>query len=264
MSAPSRYAVVADEATMAALLGVGRTGLVGACIVDGDMAECHVLERREDLDALVSGIPTCPSGYGSETAFPDFASEAEALSMIADAAAAKAAAEADPSFPPGFAPALPRMAGGLRVRMTGYGLDLAVSGSLAAALGWREGTNVSLGVSSCGRLLAVSRGGKGASLVRDLSDPDFLCLDRDLSGIPLGVDLVETGWLEPEYQADRASLVLAVPSPLAPAPSAPAASEVPQAGAASGRAVPRLPPPRTAFAACAAAAAGFLAAALWL
>lgn len=183
--------------------------------------------------------------------------------MIADAAIAKSEAEADPSFPPGFVPALPRLAGGLRVRMTGYGLDLAVSDALAAALGWREGMNVSMGASACGRMLAVSRGGRGATLVRDASDPGCLGIDRDLSGVPLGVPLAETGWLQPEYQVDGASLVIAIPSPVS------ARAQQPSLEAS----VPEIPADATvrsrqhwsAAAACiASAAAGFLAAIIWL
>jgi len=262
MTVPSRYAVVADEQAMAGLLGIGRTSLVGACIVDGDMAECHVLNGRDGLAALLEGIPTSPSGYGSGAAFPDFAAESEALSMLADAAAARIADEADPSFPPGFVPALPRLAGGLRVRMTGYGLDLAVSDHLAAALGWREGSSVSLGVSSCGRLLSISRGGKGATLTREGADPGFLCLDRDLSGIPLDVPLAESGWTQPEYQASEGSLVLAVPSPVPAGQSGWTEAQVKEAAHAPGN-VPRswMGP---AAVRVAWAAAGFLAAALWL
>ena len=183
--------------------------------------------------------------------------------MIADAAAARRDDAESLSFPPGFQPALPRMAGGLRARMTGYGVDLAVSDSLAAALGWRDGGTVSLGASSCGRLLAVSRGGNGATLSRDTSDPGFLCIDRDLSGIPLDMPLAETEWRWPEYQASAGTLVLALSAFAPPASGSKARAPVPEAPPKE----PHGPVARrwAAMAACvASASAGFLAAALWL
>lgn len=260
----SRYAVVADEATMAGLLGKPSTSLVGVCVVDGGTATCHVLEGRSGLAEAVRGLPCSPSGYGAGTALPDFAAEMEALALIADEAASSAGDMADPVFPAGFLAGLPRMAGGLSCRLTEYGLDMAVSLDLAAGIGWKEGDRVSMGRSSCGRLLAVSKGGSGATLARPVSDPGSLHLDRDLSGLPLHVRLGETPWKAVEYQISGSSVILAVPEPdsgaketvpALPAPGGPAASEV------------RRVPFKAALAAAllaSGAAAGFLAAAFWL
>lgn len=261
----SRYAVVADEETMAALLGTPSTSLVGVCVVDGGTATCQVLDGRSGLAEAVKGLPCSPSGYGAGTALPDFASEMEALALIADEAASAAADMAEPIFPAGFMAGLPRMAGGLSCRLTEYGLDIAVSLDLAAGIGWKEGDRVSLGRSTCGSLLVVSKGGSGATLARHVSDPGSLHLDRDLSGIPLHVRLGETAWQAAEYQLAGSSVILAVPD----AGSGGAKSQppaMPEPGGHAGAEVRRIPAKAMLAAALLAcgAAAGFLTGAFWL
>lgn len=226
------YAVVADRDCLAALAGISELPYAGVCIVDGDAATCHLAEGAGQVEELVRGLPCCPSRPGNPVALPSIEAELEALSLLAEEAlrAARPAV-----LPPGFSPATPRMEGGLRARLTDFGLDLAVSVELARTLGWAEGDGVTLGVSPSG-LLAVARGGHGAFLTRSLSSPGELHLDRDLSGLPLEAPLGRTEWVQPQYCLSGGAVVLSWRH-LAAAPGIMA-----ERSAAEGYA-PRLAPP---------------------
>lgn len=199
-----RYAVIADRDCLAELAGTPDVPYAGVCLVDGDEAVCHMVDGPGQIEALVEGIPCCPSRPGGPAALPGLEAELEALRFLADEAIR---ACSPPALPAGFSPALPRMMGGLRARLSEFGLEIAVSVELARSLGWMAGDGVTLGVAQSG-LFAVARGGGGAFLEESLETPGELRLDRDLSGLPLDVQLGPTGWVSPEYCVSEGALVL--------------------------------------------------------
>lgn len=222
------YAVIADRDVLAAMAGIAEPPYAGVCIVDGNSAECHMADGPARVEALVRGVPCCPYREGNPVALPGIDAEMEALGLLAEEAL-RAAASA--GLPQGFVPASPRMEGGLRARLTEFGLDLAVSAELARRLGWKEGDGLSLGASRDG-LVAVARGGGGAFLASTMDAPGELRLDRDLSGLPLWMPLVPSGWSSPEYCVSGGAIVLSRES-LASVP------DEPRPAADGGR----LPPP---------------------
>jgi len=199
-----RYAVIADRDCLVALSGTDSVPYAGVCLVDGDEAACHMVDGPAQIDALVEGIPCCPSRPGNPVALPGLEAELEALRFLADEAIR---AGAPPALPAGFVPARPRMMGGLRARLSEFGLEIAVSLELARSLGWTAGDGITLGVGQPG-LFAVARGGSGAFLEESLETPGELRLDRDLSGLPLDVQPGPAGWVSPEYCVSEGSLIL--------------------------------------------------------
>lgn len=210
MTFPARYAVVLGPDTLPVQSSARRPFNYAVCVIEGDSATCHMLASRADVEALVGQMPCSPSSYGNGAALPSFSAEAEALAILGDELSAAEASFAPARLPHGFLPAMPRLQGGLSARLTDYGLDLAVSLELAAGLGWREGDGLALGVSQCGKLLAIAKGPGGAMLASNFTEPGKLHLDRDLSGVPLGFTLGETPWTMPQYHAADGAVVIAV------------------------------------------------------
>lgn len=209
MSAPENFAVVIEPEAVRAMASSPSVAGYAVCVVTGDAAICHLVETRQEVERLVGSLPVAPSGYSCEAALLPFEVEAEAIALLADEIASLSALHQPSKLPDGFLPGMPRLEGGLKVRLTEYGLDIAVSLALASGLGWREGDGLMLGASPCGRFIAMAKGPGGPALVREVSDPGMLQIDRDLSGVPLGIELGQTDWVFPQYQTREGAIVLA-------------------------------------------------------
>jgi len=203
---PVGYAVVSDERSMSCFFGYA-TSILGVCLVNSGTATFHIAKDRTELAEIIGDLPTVPSGFGNAAACISLAEELEALAIISDEAARIVANDGfEASMPPGFSSGLPRRVGGLTVRLTPFGLDFAITTALALELGWKEGDRIGLGVNSAGTLLCLTHTPQGALIEQDL---DSLSPEHAVPGLPLTMDMADSGEIEPEYQISGKSIIFA-------------------------------------------------------